>query len=243
MLPLVFTAACATSVRVRRIWRLPLGDLLLRDTSADSSRTGQAPIQEAQCLCEGKAAASGPTSAITCCAESAPYPGTSASRTTAPLLFFSASAMLWSRFPICWSINSTLSRINFKIWLVRRQIAGELDFEFRAGTGAAPVVYPHAHPISAPRYQLMGERVHTPQIRQDDGLTLSTAPSTFRAPSRHHCRRPATEVFMIFRGPQAHADRMKSCAAIGTWPPETDANRLAGCLRPTCPTWHQVFPG
>ena len=42
-----------------------------------------APIQEARCLSEGNVAAVAPTSAMICCAESTPNPGTSASRWTA----------------------------------------------------------------------------------------------------------------------------------------------------------------
>jgi hypothetical protein len=118
--------------QVRRIWRLPSGDLLLRDTSADSSRPGQAPIQEAKRPGEGKAAASGPSSAITCCAESAPYPGTSASRTTAPLCFFSASAMLLVRFSdlLVDQLHPFQNQLQNLAVLVRRQIARELILSF-----------------------------------------------------------------------------------------------------------------
>ena len=48
-----------------------------------SSVPGHAPIQEARCLGDGNVAALTPTSAMICCAESTPSPGTSASRCTA----------------------------------------------------------------------------------------------------------------------------------------------------------------
>src|SRR5262245_12831356 len=48
-----------------------------------SSLPGQAPIHEARCFADGKVAAVAPTSAMICCAESTPSPGTSASRCTA----------------------------------------------------------------------------------------------------------------------------------------------------------------
>src|SRR5215831_18953082 len=54
------------------------------------------PTQEHSCLWEAKLVAIGPTSAIICCAESTPRPGTSASR-------FTASSCGRSRFAISWS--------------------------------------------------------------------------------------------------------------------------------------------
>src|SRR5713226_3969760 len=53
------------------------------DTPALSSSPGHAPTQDESCLAEGKVAAVAPTSAMICCAESTPRPGTSASRSTA----------------------------------------------------------------------------------------------------------------------------------------------------------------
>ena len=44
---------------------------------------GQAPTHEARRLAVGNVAAVGPTSAMICCAESTPKPGTAASRSTA----------------------------------------------------------------------------------------------------------------------------------------------------------------
>ena len=48
-----------------------------------SSSPGQAPTQEERHFADGNVAAVGPTSAMICCAESTPRPGTSASRVTA----------------------------------------------------------------------------------------------------------------------------------------------------------------
>lgn len=83
MLPLDFWAALAAWLNRRRIMRLPLGERLLLETSADSSRPGQTPTQEANCSGDGKLAAAGPISAMICCAESGPQPGTAAKRITA----------------------------------------------------------------------------------------------------------------------------------------------------------------
>src|SRR5215475_3605927 len=85
MLPLRLTAALAAWLRTRRIWRLPLGERLLRFTPALSSSPGHAPTHETRFLAEGKVAALAPTSAMICCAESTPRPGTSANRCTATL--------------------------------------------------------------------------------------------------------------------------------------------------------------
>src|ERR1051326_1891844 len=78
MLPLVLTAACAACVNKRRRFRFPLGDRLLRFTSAVWSVPGHDPIQEENPLGEGKLDACGPTSATTWCAESTPQPGVGA---------------------------------------------------------------------------------------------------------------------------------------------------------------------
>src|SRR5271157_6544392 len=79
----VLTAACAASVSTRRTNLLPLAERLLWFSSALSFCPGQVPTHEVNCAAEGNVLACAPTSAITCCAESAPKPGTSASRTTA----------------------------------------------------------------------------------------------------------------------------------------------------------------
>src|SRR5215467_1353293 len=68
---------------MRRIYRLPLGERLLWFSSALTSCPGQAPTQPVKLPGEGKVFAVAPTSAITCCAESTPKPGTAAKRTTA----------------------------------------------------------------------------------------------------------------------------------------------------------------
>ena len=63
-LPLELTAALATWVKTRRIIRLPLGLRLFLETSADSSRPGHTPTQDATCCGDGNEAAAGPTSAM-----------------------------------------------------------------------------------------------------------------------------------------------------------------------------------
>src|SRR6516165_1834575 len=68
---------------MRRICRLPFGARLLRFTPALSSSPGHAPTHETRFFAEAKVAALAPTSAMICCAESTPKPGTSASRWTA----------------------------------------------------------------------------------------------------------------------------------------------------------------
>src|SRR5271157_1173606 len=77
------TAACAASVSTRRTNLLPLAERLLWLSAALSFLPGQVPTHEVSCAAEGNVLACAPTSAITCCADSAPKPGTSASRTTA----------------------------------------------------------------------------------------------------------------------------------------------------------------
>src|SRR6516162_3271290 len=57
---------------------------------------GHTATQEQSCLSEEKLATVGPTSAMICCAESTPRPGTSASR-------FTASSCGRSRLAISWS--------------------------------------------------------------------------------------------------------------------------------------------
>src|SRR5713226_4082557 len=71
---------------MRRIWRLPFGECRLRFTPALSSSPGHAPTHEESFSAEGKVAALAPTSAMICCAESTPSPGTAASLSTAFLM-------------------------------------------------------------------------------------------------------------------------------------------------------------
>ena len=59
MLPLVRMAAFADWLKIRRRARLPWGDRLLLDTSADSSRPGQTLTQDASWAAESKVAACG----------------------------------------------------------------------------------------------------------------------------------------------------------------------------------------
>ena len=74
-LPLELTAALATWARTRRIIRLlPWGLRLFLETSADSSRPGHTPTQDAHCCGDGNEAADGPTSARICGDESMPKP-------------------------------------------------------------------------------------------------------------------------------------------------------------------------
>src|SRR5271165_57066 len=56
------------------MYRLPLAERLLWLCSALSFCPGQVPTQEVSCAAEGNVLACAPTSAITCCAESAPNP-------------------------------------------------------------------------------------------------------------------------------------------------------------------------
>ena len=65
-----------------RAWRLPFGECRLRFTPALSSSPGHAPTHEESFSAEGKVAALAPTSAMICCAESTPSPGTTASLST-----------------------------------------------------------------------------------------------------------------------------------------------------------------
>ena len=64
------------------MYLLPFADRLLRFCSALSSLPGQVPTQEVNSAADGKVPAVTPTSAITCCAESIPRPGTYARRST-----------------------------------------------------------------------------------------------------------------------------------------------------------------
>src|SRR5262252_8743254 len=57
---------------MRRMWRLPFGERLLRFTPALSSSPGHAPTHETRFLAEAKVVALAPTSAMICCAESTP---------------------------------------------------------------------------------------------------------------------------------------------------------------------------
>jgi hypothetical protein len=75
-----------------------------------SSSPGQAPTHEERHFSEGKVAAVGPTSAMICCAESTPRPGTSASRSTASWCWLSRLAISLSSSPICSSINRNSCR-------------------------------------------------------------------------------------------------------------------------------------
>jgi hypothetical protein len=102
-----------TVVRMRRIWRLPFGERRLRFTPVLSSSPGPAPTHDERFLAETKVAASAPTSAMICCAESAPKPGTSASRSTASWCWRNRLAISWSSWPICCSINCKSSSAIF----------------------------------------------------------------------------------------------------------------------------------
>src|SRR5256885_8914068 len=101
MVPFDLAAALAHWLRMRRMWRLPFGERWLLDTPAVSSSPGHAPTQDESCLAEGKVAAVAPTSAMICCAESTPRPGTSASRSTASCCRRSRFAISWLSLPIC----------------------------------------------------------------------------------------------------------------------------------------------
>src|SRR5436853_3365087 len=79
-----------------------------------SSSPGQAPTHEERHFSEGKVAAVGPTSAMICCAESTPRPGTSASRSTAPWCWLSRLAISLSSWPICCSRNCNCSSAIFR---------------------------------------------------------------------------------------------------------------------------------
>jgi hypothetical protein len=65
---LAFNAAFAARLRMRRIWRLPLGECRLRFAPALSSLPGHAPTHEESFLADAKVAALAPTSAMICCA-------------------------------------------------------------------------------------------------------------------------------------------------------------------------------
>jgi hypothetical protein len=67
---------------------IALAERLLWFSSARSSFPGQVPTQEVNSAAEGNVLACTPTSAMICCAESTPKPGTSASRITAVLMRF-----------------------------------------------------------------------------------------------------------------------------------------------------------
>jgi transposase len=70
-------------LRMRRMWRLPFGERWPLEIPALSSSPGHAPTQEESCCGESKVAALAPTSAMICCAELTPRPGTAARRWTA----------------------------------------------------------------------------------------------------------------------------------------------------------------
>src|SRR5215831_8265063 len=95
------------------MWRLPLGDRWLWFTPPLSSSPGQAPTHEERHFSEGKVAAVGPTSAMIWVAESAPRPGTSASRSTASWCWRSRLAISWSSWLICCSRNCNCSSAIF----------------------------------------------------------------------------------------------------------------------------------
>jgi hypothetical protein len=58
--------------------RFPLAERLLLDSPALSWIPGQTPTHEASWAADGNAAARGPISAMICCAESIPRPGSQA---------------------------------------------------------------------------------------------------------------------------------------------------------------------
>ena len=58
------------------MWRLAVEQRVLLFIPARSSSSGHAPIHENRLLGQAKVAAVAPTSAIICCAESGPRPGT-----------------------------------------------------------------------------------------------------------------------------------------------------------------------
>jgi spore coat protein U-like protein len=64
------------------MYLLPFAERLLEFSSALSSFPGQVPTQEVNSAAEGNVLAVTPTSAMICCAESMPKPGTYASRIT-----------------------------------------------------------------------------------------------------------------------------------------------------------------
>src|SRR5438876_6814638 len=99
---------------MRRIWRLPLGERWLLATPALSSSPGHAPTQDDKCFCEANVAALAPTSAMICCAESTPRPGTSASRCTASWCSLSRLAISCSSLTICCSRNCNSSSTSFR---------------------------------------------------------------------------------------------------------------------------------
>ncbi len=90
--------------------RFPFADRLLVDSPALSWRPGQTPTHDASCGADGNASAPGPISAMICCAESTPKPGSSAKRTTASSCTFMASAIMLSSSAICASITSSRCR-------------------------------------------------------------------------------------------------------------------------------------
>src|SRR5215467_6289037 len=79
---------------------------------------------------EGKVAAVGPTSAMICCAESTPRPGTSATRSTASWCWRSRLAISWSSWPICCSRNCKL--LNCKLLQRHLQQPSVHGLEIRA---------------------------------------------------------------------------------------------------------------
>src|ERR1700751_3191779 len=72
---------------------VPLAERLLWFCSALSSFPGQVPTQEVNSAAEENVPACTPTSAMICCAESTPKPGTSARRITASCCGFIAAAI------------------------------------------------------------------------------------------------------------------------------------------------------
>ena len=165
------------------MYLLPFAERLLWFSSALSSFPGQVPTHEVSSAAEGNVPAVTPTSAIICCAESMPSPGTSASRITASWWGFIASAIRLFSLAICSSSNCCRSS-----WSASICRCMGCDLPVKASTSCSLVHFNRSSPSNASLSASVSPLARAWRIRRplDPNKSVTSADSLIRISSRRH---------------------------------------------------------